>query len=214
MRRIALFLSVGAAVMLLASGAMAKQPKVDVCHVPPGNPANAHTINISENAVPDHIAHGDTLGECECQVDEDCANDTLCDEDSCVAGKCQHFQVGCPAIVCFQDRVCDPTTGLCPEPEPVECDTVDEECNPETGECIGVGPCDPGGCATGFIQCNDNASCICGEAAEGGGFCFLTRSCGEVAPCPNGTGDCPPGETCVINTCCNPAATCGLPCPE
>jgi hypothetical protein len=44
------------------SGAMLG--KVDVCHIPPGNPANAHTINVSENAVPAHLAHGDTLGPC------------------------------------------------------------------------------------------------------------------------------------------------------
>ena len=61
MKRIALFLGVTAVVMLLASVAMAKQEKVDVCHVPPDNPANAHTINVSPNAVPDHLAHGDTL---------------------------------------------------------------------------------------------------------------------------------------------------------
>lgn len=38
--------------------------KVDICHIPPGNPANAHTINVSVNAIPAHLAHGDTLGEC------------------------------------------------------------------------------------------------------------------------------------------------------
>lgn len=38
--------------------------KVLVCHVPPGNPANAHTICISENGVPAHLAHGCHLGEC------------------------------------------------------------------------------------------------------------------------------------------------------
>jgi hypothetical protein len=41
-----------------------KLGKVDICHIPPGNPANAHTINVSENAVPAHLAHGDTLGPC------------------------------------------------------------------------------------------------------------------------------------------------------
>jgi hypothetical protein len=40
------------------------QGKVDICHIPPGNPANAHTINVSVNAIPAHLAHGDTLGEC------------------------------------------------------------------------------------------------------------------------------------------------------
>jgi hypothetical protein len=41
------------------------QGKVDVCHIPPGNPANAHVINVSVNAVPAHLAHGDFLGACE-----------------------------------------------------------------------------------------------------------------------------------------------------
>lgn len=47
-----------------------KGKKVYVCHYPPGNPANSHTIDISINAVPSHIAplpvgHGDKLGTCE-----------------------------------------------------------------------------------------------------------------------------------------------------
>jgi hypothetical protein len=39
--------------------------KVTLCHIPPGNPENAHIIRVSENAVPAHLAQGDTLGECE-----------------------------------------------------------------------------------------------------------------------------------------------------
>ncbi len=38
--------------------------KVDLCHVPPGNPGNAHTISISVSAVSSHLAHGDVLGAC------------------------------------------------------------------------------------------------------------------------------------------------------
>jgi|SRR5918998_435598 hypothetical protein len=38
--------------------------KVTICHIPPGNPDNAHTIRVSENAVDAHLAHGDTLGKC------------------------------------------------------------------------------------------------------------------------------------------------------
>jgi hypothetical protein len=38
--------------------------KVEICHVPPGNPDNAHTICVSANAVAAHLAHGDYLGEC------------------------------------------------------------------------------------------------------------------------------------------------------
>ncbi len=38
--------------------------KVMICHVPPGNPSNAHSITISPNAVPAHLAHGDYYGCC------------------------------------------------------------------------------------------------------------------------------------------------------
>jgi hypothetical protein len=51
--------TLGAAVSLADS-----QGKVDICHIPPGNPANAHIINVSVNAIPAHLAHGDTLYVC------------------------------------------------------------------------------------------------------------------------------------------------------
>jgi len=49
---------------LYVPGAMAQEAKVDVCHIPPGNPENAHTITISENAVSTHLDHGDHIGAC------------------------------------------------------------------------------------------------------------------------------------------------------
>lgn len=39
--------------------------RVTICHVPPGNQDNAHTITVSVNAVPAHLAHGDYCGPCE-----------------------------------------------------------------------------------------------------------------------------------------------------
>jgi hypothetical protein len=41
--------------------------KVTICHVPPGNPENAHTITIGEPAVKHHLANheGDHIGPCE-----------------------------------------------------------------------------------------------------------------------------------------------------
>jgi hypothetical protein len=38
--------------------------KTTVCHIPPGNPANEHTICVGNAAVPAHMAHGDNLGSC------------------------------------------------------------------------------------------------------------------------------------------------------
>ncbi|NVO02984.1 MAG: carboxypeptidase regulatory-like domain-containing protein [Bacteroidetes bacterium] len=37
---------------------------VTICHIPPGNPGNAHTITINSNALQAHLAHGDYLGSC------------------------------------------------------------------------------------------------------------------------------------------------------
>jgi hypothetical protein len=41
--------------------------KTTVCHIPPGNPANAHTICVGNDAVPAHLDHGDFVGTCICE---------------------------------------------------------------------------------------------------------------------------------------------------
>jgi hypothetical protein len=39
--------------------------KTTICHIPPGNPANAHTLCVGNAAVRAHLEnHGDTLGPC------------------------------------------------------------------------------------------------------------------------------------------------------
>lgn len=39
--------------------------KTTICHIPPGNPENAHTISVASTAAVDaHIAHGDSTGAC------------------------------------------------------------------------------------------------------------------------------------------------------
>lgn len=38
--------------------------QVELCHRPPGNPDNAHTIMVGPDAVSAHLAHGDSLGPC------------------------------------------------------------------------------------------------------------------------------------------------------
>ena len=39
--------------------------KMTICHIPPGNPSKAKTLEIGASAWPAHQAHGDTEGECE-----------------------------------------------------------------------------------------------------------------------------------------------------
>lgn len=38
--------------------------KVTICHVPFDTPTNVQTISVSVKALPDHLGHGDTVGEC------------------------------------------------------------------------------------------------------------------------------------------------------
>jgi hypothetical protein len=53
-----------AGVAIAPAPAQSGQEKVNICHIPPGNPDNAHTIVVGAPAVPAHLAHGDELGEC------------------------------------------------------------------------------------------------------------------------------------------------------
>lgn len=58
-----------------------KGKKVTVCHLPPGNVENEHTLCLPEEAIPAHLAHGDYLGVCtddrrdELRSDDDDDND-------------------------------------------------------------------------------------------------------------------------------------------
>jgi hypothetical protein len=49
-----------------SASAQDAEPKVTICHLPPGNPDNAQTITIGASAVPAHLANhpGDSVGPC------------------------------------------------------------------------------------------------------------------------------------------------------
>jgi EGF-like domain/Dictyostelium (slime mold) repeat len=189
-----------ALMIVLAAGAAAagKPPKVDVCHIPPGNPDNFHTITVSQNAVSAHLGHGDILGACgdnceslcddgdpctvdgcdpgteQCALDHpqvDCSDNNLCTVDSCDSGTgaCVNVEnVDCADADLCTVDVCDPLTGECAN-TPAVCDPG-EECDPDTGDCVGAGPCDPNPCQ------NDGT---CNPNSDGSSF----------------TCDCPPGFT-------------------
>jgi len=64
---------IAATVLVLVIGALplehllmgGPEPRVTLCHVPPGNPVNFHTITVGEAAVNAHLGHGDFPGPCE-----------------------------------------------------------------------------------------------------------------------------------------------------
>ena len=50
-----------AAVFVAVSGLPVRAgDKVDICHIPPGNPENTHVISVDASSVPAHFAHGDS----------------------------------------------------------------------------------------------------------------------------------------------------------
>ena len=92
--------------------------KVKVCHIPPGNPENAHVIEVSVNAVEAHLAHGDCLADETAEVGSDCD----CDDEppvefpGCAGATCETFQVCNAEGTCGFSGVCGTTSegiGLC-----------------------------------------------------------------------------------------------------
>jgi len=39
--------------------------KIEICHIPPGNPSKAHTITVGGHAIIKHLSHGDVIGPCD-----------------------------------------------------------------------------------------------------------------------------------------------------
>ena len=82
-----------------AGPAHAGERKVIICHFPPGNPENPHTISVSERALPAHLEHGDFVGGCPtgCQLEPSiCDDGDVCTFDVCLPnGQCAYFWVVC-----------------------------------------------------------------------------------------------------------------------
>ena len=129
---------------LLLVAALGPQPaqageRVAVCHFPPGNPANFHTITVSPAAAAAHVQkHGDVLGDC-CAVDAICDDGNACTANFCRDNVCTSQPVDCDdGDPCTIEVGCDPETGCISEP--VACNEG-EACQPDTGACLPVGQC-------------------------------------------------------------------------
>jgi len=89
--------------------------KTTICHVPPGNPANAHTICVGNPAVSHHMKnHGDLVGACQ--------TETMCPPPPPPGGGGAGGHGGQP----------DP---ICPEGQSV-CGTAPNQCPEEVGSCV------------------------------------------------------------------------------
>jgi len=130
-----------------------EENKVTLCHIPPGNPSNAHTIEVGAPAVDAHLDHGDYLGEC---IDEE--KSLFCPQD-CVSCPV-HDPVPCSGTLIFsgEDLEGCPLQPICIEEE--ESCQVDEDCTqPLCAETV----CSKGICEIDeLIECRD-PDCVDGE---------------------------------------------------
>jgi len=172
---------------LLTLSAPAWAAKVQVCHIPPGNPSNFHTITISESALPAHLGHGDLVGPCFAHCDTLCSDGNACSIDACNASEqclLTHPQVNCDdSNLCTTDscdavtgcanvaktcpnsdactvNACDPLTGNCVG-TPVVC-PAGQSCNPANGMCVNSDPCAGVDCGVGPV-----GSCTIGVCQSG-----------------------------------------------
>ena len=212
-----------AVVFVLGADVAYAGKKVVLCHVPPGNPANAQTISVGEAAISAHLAHGDQLGECVtgCQ-----ANDSICDDgnactsDSCAPnGECQHLAVSCnDGNPCTTD-ICDASTGCVSLPnEGASCD--DGNACTSQDACVGTscqGTAIAGCCATS-ANCDDGNGCtddVCinGSCANPPHDCSVANKC-VAGFCDAATGacgttpvSCDDGNVCTDDSC-DPVSGC------
>jgi len=144
-----------------------KKRKIEICHVPPDNPHNYHTITINANALHAHQAHGDLLGSC----NENCA--TLCDDqNACTIDDTADCEdVGCPVIK-----------------KPLDCDDQ-LACTRDT--------CDrEEGCLHNEITCTPSDRCHIAECVEPDGVCQENEVvCPTGYVCDIDTGECEEEDT-------------------
>jgi hypothetical protein len=182
-----------AAVGLRAGGTAAQANKVDVCHYDADTDTYEH-INVSANALPAHVAHGDRVAsdctgnfeldfescECECTLDASaCTGNFELDTGSCA---CVCGITSCPTGYTLNSTTC-------------ACDLC-TTCTGPTGQ-AGICGLDPAGnfaCVTTRFghdtgtdrddcrnTCSSNAACGAGWACVSDSGCGGVRHCHQLA---------------------------------
>jgi len=150
----------GVLATLGARKAWAQNEQVTICHVPPGNPNNVHTITVSSNAVPAHLRHGDAV----CAPgNEDCCFNSGTSSAVCTNLETDASNCGVCGNACSNGQSC--VAGVC------------EGCaNPNA--CPG-GPCGSGNCIC-LPTTEGGGACINPQ------FCNILQPCTSSADCPGG----------------------------
>jgi hypothetical protein len=199
------------------------QENVTICHIPPGNPANAHTITVGAPAVTAHLAHGDTEGACPVTPapppggtlptlvichrppDNPASPHTITIQQSALASHLAHGDlVGACATqceaVCNDGDACTVDSGT---PNLIgQCSCSHAAANCDDGNVCTADSCDPrAGCVqapqAGFA-CDDGNACTTGEACSAQGQCSGGT---QIGGCCVTDGDCDQTDACAPQVC-------------
>jgi Dictyostelium (slime mold) repeat len=162
--------------------------KVQICHIPPDDPQNFHTILVSEKAALKHIEkHGDLEGPCENHCGELCDDGNPCTIDECLSNK-----GGCLNTPADVGTSCgEPVSGVCDS-----ADTCDEKGTclsnfaPSTTECREAsGECDVAEYCTGITTaCPADGPNLTTECRASLGSCDIAEYCSDESDdCPADT---------------------------
>lgn len=205
---------VTAAAMLPAARAAAggKAEKVAICHVPPGNPANAHTITVGTAAVEAHFAHGDYSGPCTAACRENrvaCGHNAECCSGLCADGTCVQpcaqdgSACGANGDCCggnCADGICAAACGADASPCETGGDCCSGICTETTKTCASdctIGPELHGPeCHTGLDCCEGEGVCILG-------LCYAEATCAAVGAACDIESDVDALFCCFDNVCLN-----------
>ena len=206
----------------LAEGA--PEPKVTICHFPPGNPSNVHQITVGASAVPAHVTnHHDAV--CAAGA-SDCCFESGSSPSVCTSFASDVNNCGSCGSACIRGQLCSSGSCVCPTGTAL-CGSacVNEQTdNNNCGACGHV--CSTGtACVTGSCQCTTPGTTLCGtacvnESTDNNNCGACGHACTAGNQCTGGTCTpiCGPGETLCGSACVNEqtdtsnCGTCGHVC--
>ena len=155
-----------------ADEAVCSGKKASICHIPPGNPANAHSLCVGKSAVKAHLAHGDYEGPCTGEYAGDQSDQvSICHEGTNVVVAMNevwdHAAHGDYLGLCDGEDV---TCLRIPDVPAEYCDGLDNDCDGEADEDFSVGGACilEGACGSlGTLVCSSDCSgTVCGGQAQ------------------------------------------------